>query len=310
MYGLIKLEKEIESVSLEEIQWDTVMMVDPRDYVIHEYNIRTFDPERGIKSLEDSILKNGYRYPCLSDENKNIIDGGRRWRIAIKHGFKMPMIHVLYGEGDEANVERAIDSMIGNMSEPNSPKEIGFGIKRLIEDMHQSISQVADRLGVTYKEVNDLYTGIKAPKELFPDENPDVVEEWEGMTPRSRERFKTIIRSTSLSPAERAIQIKEYVELTNAQQDAAAREIHAGLKVDMKDRIETVKSKDYTHIEHDIKNWIIKLHQNNVRMRGWDLEKTYITFILDMHFNPGFITQQKYAKYTTMREEQLNDDAE
>ncbi len=296
MYELIKIEEDIETVSLENIQWDTVMMVDPRNYEIHEYNIRTFDAERKIKSLEDSVLKNGYRYPCLSDENMKIIDGGRRWRIAVKHGFKLPMIHVNYGEGDTADVERAIDSIIGNMSEPNSPKEVGYGIKRLIEDMNLNISQVAERLGATYKHINNLYSGIQVPKELFPEENPEVIEMWEGETPRSRETYQTILRSTDLPPSERAKQYEDYVKLTYSQKDAAARELNAGLPVDMESRARIVTRK-YVHLEEDQPDYITKIHETDLRMRTWGIAELHRVCMVMLHLNPGWISQEQYTMY-------------
>jgi len=269
MYRKTPVEDETESLSQDEILWGEVMLVDPRDYEIHEFNIRTQDLDRGIKSLEDSILEVGFRFPSRSDENKKLIDGGRRWRIAMKHMLKMPMVHIRYGDGQEGSQDRIIDSIIGNLGIPNSPKELGKAVNLLVSEFDMQVSEIARRLGLTVNIVNNWAISHKIPKELLPEENPEVEEIWDGLTPSEIKTFETIRRATDLSPKERIEQLKDYTKMTFSAKDALARDVQDGGTVDIKARL-AVTAKKYSHVEFDVSLELWKDTQKMLRMRAWD----------------------------------------
>lgn len=295
MYNKTPVVDETESLSQDEILWGEIMLVDPRDYEIHRFNVRTEDPERGIKSLEDSVLEVGFRYPSLADEHKKILDGGRRWRIAMKHMLKIPMVHLRYGDEAEADLDRAIDSIVGNMGIPNSPKELGRAVNALTE-MGMAMSTIAQRLGVSVNIVNNWSVTHKIPQDLLPEENPEVEEMWEGLTPRARKTFETIRRSTDLPPKERIEQLKDYTKMTYSERDAMARDVQDGGQVDTKARL-AITTEKYSHEEFNcplqVSIWIKRM----IRMRGWDLQGFRIAG--DVLYKKGIydMSQEQYMMY-------------
>jgi len=126
---------------------------DPRDYEIHSRNLRKFEPDRDIESLEKSILARGKIVtPLLSDEDNKIIDGGRRLRLAKKHNMKIAVLHRHYGEGVEADLMRTLDSMILNMREMQDPYKVANAIDKMLNS-GMSYSDVADMLGMSLRLV-------------------------------------------------------------------------------------------------------------------------------------------------------------
>lgn len=295
MYGKIPVGDETERLSLDEIKWEEVMLVDPRDYTLYEFNARTQDPERGLKTLEDSVLEIGFRYPSLSDENKCFIDGGRRLSIAMKHMLKIPVIHHRYGDTIEAEQDRIIDSVIGNMGIPNSPKELGKAVN-LLTEIGMPMARIAERFGVSINIVNNWSVTEKIPKDLLPEENPEVEEMWEELTPRARKTFETIRRATDLPPKERIEQLKTYTEMTYSERDAVARDVQDGGTVDMETRLSTIQEK-YSHVEFNVSNSLWGRIQRMLRMRAWD-KQLFLKAVLKMFDSGKYqMSQEDYMGY-------------
>ena len=293
MYALISVRDEIESLNIEDVLWDQVMMVDPRDYVVSTLNVRTEDPERELKSLEDSILESrGFRYPLLSDENKHIIDGGRRWRVAMKHMLKVPVRHKRYGDND---IERVFDSIEGNTTTPNTPVEVGRAVNILVE-LGLPISQIAERLGKSYSAITMISAIVVAPKEIIPEEIPEAQEIWKNMTVREKKRFKTVALATDLPVEERIKQLREFTDLPYSEQDAVAKDLKDGLPVDMESRLDIIKE-SYDHWEHNIASSVSRLHKADCRARAWESRNTYQALMIKLHVHPEILSQEEYIKW-------------
>jgi len=215
---LEKLGKEIERLDPELIPWGLITYGDPRDYEIHPLNARKEDPEFAIEGLEKSILSTGFRFPIFSDENKNIIDGGRRLIVAKKHLIRVPVIHVRYGENMEADLQRSLDSVIGNMGVPNSYQDLGKAVNYLFE-MGLTSNEISEKLGVTSIIVNHWSVYEKIPRDILPEKiDPDdlILKDLE---PFQRKRWKKLRKQVKyLSPREQIAAMKEYGENFNIKE--------------------------------------------------------------------------------------------
>lgn len=272
--ALERLPEEIVRLSDGEIVLGKVMLVDPRDYEIHELNARLENPERNMKQLEDSILEIGFREPCIADEHKTIIDGGRRWRIASKYKVYLPVIHKFYGEGVEADSLRAIDSILGNLTEQNTPTELGLMVNKIV-DMGINISTVAKKLGYQTQYLTDWSSYIEAPKDVLPiDQDAELEEMFQNLTRRQRISVKRILKKKDLTPEEAVEEFKKLYEMSYSAVDSYDRDIHADTPVDLdfRHKMSIAEKKERWEQYHLIK--YTKVWRGILRRRGWDRVKT------------------------------------
>lgn len=291
--GLVRVGEEIERLDPSEIRWNEVMLVDPRDYEPSEWNARQEDPDRHLKSLEDSILNSGFRHPIIVDENKKIIDGKRRWLVAMKHGLKIPAIHRRYGSGPEADFKRAVDSIVANMGVSNTAKELGMIINRL-KELGFSSQMIASCLGKTISQINDWSGAVEAPRDLVPPEDKEGQEIYAGMTKRQKRIFRKLVEQKNLPIEERAQLMREFVKLSPKE----LKEIEESLEEDLPVKVEPRKSSiKTTRIEarvptHQYQSWKRKL-----KARGWDKSRTIMTLFNMWTSGIIEISQDEYENF-------------
>lgn len=293
---LERLPEEVQVIPIESIQWEAEMKADPRDYTISEYNARLEDPERNLVRLEDSILELGFRKPLLSDENKEIIDGGRRLRIALKHSIYIPVIHRKYEHlGDYTAAFKAVDSILGNDAEPNTARELATVVDMLIERGY-GITEVARMLGRQPSHLVQWAISIHAPADVFPEEDEEAKDTFEHMTPRRKKQVIRILGKKNLAPVEAAKELKQYAELHYSDQDSYEKDVHSGTGTDLEARVELVKSADTELWTTRFYGPYARAWRRKIAMRGWD-RQSYETVVHNA-FTLGEIeiTQEMYLR--------------
>jgi len=273
---LVKIQEEIERLDKSEIIWNEVMLVDPRDYEPSEWNARKEERDRKIKWLTDSVLESGFRHPILVDENKKIIDGVRRWLIALEYGLKIPAIHRRYGSGKEADFKRAIDSILANMTAPNYTKELGIIINEL-RRLGYSSSFIARHLGKSTSQINQWSAIDRAPEELIPEGDEEAQEIYAGMTEGQRQAYTTLVKSKDMPAEEKAKTLRAIAKMTGRRAKEIVSDLKEGLEVDL-EREEKIKQIKISKLEarvptHQLKEWKKKL-----KLRKWDKTRTLMAF--------------------------------
>jgi len=243
MSKLIKVKEEIERIPIEEIVFGEEILVDPRDYEISDFNPRIIEPTRNMKILEDSILESGFLAPALSDENKKLLDGGRRWRIAIKHGIKFKVIHRKYGDDTNADVNRIIDAIMFNVHEGLTPKELGLIYNRLLDISDLPIREIGRRTGYPINRISQFLQEVTAPEKI-PEEDVEKVEEmWDKLTPTEKQRAHRISQYKGVQDV-KAI-VEDFKEMDSyREQEEYEKDIKEQLPIDRETRVEFAKQKE------------------------------------------------------------------
>lgn len=288
MYGLIKVPDNIVSINVNDIRWNEVMIVDPRDYTVSKWNSRLEDPERNIKGLEDSILYNGFITPLLADESKQIIDGSRRFRIALKHGLMIPVIHKKYS----SETDKGIDSLICNMREDNTPVERAKIIDNLLKN-GVSLNKISEALGVSKSQINNWLVQISLPEIIEPD--AESLEIYKTLSERDRRQFNRIVKDLDLSPTEAKDELKYVSKLTSRELDEYLKDISTGLVVDKSSRVSVKDQKDQVELwnYYVLKKWSVKW-KNKIRKRSWDKFKVLNALMNGFYLGLIDLTQEEY----------------
>lgn len=232
---ITKLPDEQILMTEGDILWEKIMIVDPRNYHISEWNARLVHQDRNMESLEDSILEIGIRQPLLSDEHFGIIDGHRRMLIAQRRSIMIPVIHRRYGEGLEADITRAVDSINANFPEPNTGVELGQIVNKLV-GIGATVEDLATKLGIPKRGVTQWSAMIRESEELLPKDNRKAREQLEGLSARDRNIFS---RAAKELPEEkdRLMILDTMAQVTTRQRDQIVKDIVAGSPVDLEGNI-------------------------------------------------------------------------
>jgi len=290
MVHLQKVSEDVESIPIDQIKFDQVMIVDPRDYTISKWNARVEDQERNIASLTDSIINYGFINPLISDENKEIIDGLRRWKIAIKYGLKIPVIHKNYN-GDET--KKALDSLLYNMKEENTPLERAKLLDKLLKK-GISLKVISEALGVSISQINNWLVQINAPKEIIPDNDLEAIESYKSLSERDRRTFNRAVKTIGLTPEESKEELKYFSKLTSRERDEYIKDIVSGMKVEKKDTTVAENKDDYELWNYYVyKKWGNKW-KDKIRKRGWDRFKTINALMNGFYLGKFNLSQEEY----------------
>jgi ParB family chromosome partitioning protein len=149
-YGILKDERYAE--------------VDIEDVLPNPLQPRLKFDSKSIDELAQSIKESGVIQPILvvpDGENYKIIIGERRWRAAQKAGLKK--IPVLIRSIPK---ERHLEiSLIENLHRENlNPLEVGLVYKRMIEELHYSQQDIADRIGMDRTSVTNYLRLLTLPR--------------------------------------------------------------------------------------------------------------------------------------------------
>jgi ParB family chromosome partitioning protein len=149
-YGILKDERYAE--------------VDIEDVLPNPLQPRLKFDSKSIDELAQSIKESGVIQPILvvpDGENYKIIIGERRWRAAQKAGLKK--IPVLIRSIPK---ERQLEiSLIENLQRENlNPLEVGLVYKRMIEELHYSQQDIADRIGMDRTSVTNYLRLLTLPR--------------------------------------------------------------------------------------------------------------------------------------------------
>jgi ParB-like chromosome segregation protein Spo0J len=235
-----------------------VYLADPRQFSISPHNVR-IDPEREIKRLEDSILKVGFRSPIRSDLNYNIIAGGRRWRIALKHGLKIPVIFVNY----ESDAEKHLDVFLDNASTHLTLEEMRRIFLQL-DSMGYSLKDIAEMTGQTEETICIV---LRGPLPEQPRIQPDRTK-WRL---RSAKTFARRLLEERFSLQQVKKILKEVSELPMTQIKQLEKEARLGLAIDIEKRVKKGEMEEiHILIAKDLFNAFIDM----IRGRNMDLVRT------------------------------------
>ncbi len=149
-YGILKDERYAE--------------VDIEDVLPNPVQPRVRFDQKSIEGLAQSIKESGVLQPILvvpDGENYKIIIGERRWRAAQKAGLKK--IPVLIRSIPK---ERQLEtSLIENLHrEDLNSLEVALVYKRMIEELHYSQQDIADRIGMDRTSVTNYLRLLTLPR--------------------------------------------------------------------------------------------------------------------------------------------------
>jgi ParB family chromosome partitioning protein len=149
--GLITLAGTVISLPVEQIEPNPFQ---PRS---------TLD-EGSLKELAESIKQHGVIQPItvrkMSYDRYQLISGERRWRAARLAGLDYLPAYIRVAN-DESMLEMAIVENI--QREDLNPIEIAMGFQRLIEEVHLTVEQLAERVGKDRSTVANFLRLLKLP---------------------------------------------------------------------------------------------------------------------------------------------------
>jgi ParB family chromosome partitioning protein len=148
-YGILKDEKFID-VDVEDLRPNPLQ---PR---------KDFDPQ-SLAELANSIKETGVLQPLIVVPEGNlyrIVVGERRWRAAQKIGMtKVPAIVRHLSEKDQIEA-----SLVENLQRKDlNPIEIAHAYQKLIEELHYTQEEVAERVGKDRTSVANSLRLLKLP---------------------------------------------------------------------------------------------------------------------------------------------------
>lgn len=290
---LEKLGEEVERLDTEDVRFGVIMWVDPRNLEISPLNVRREEPERYIGILEASIPIEGVKEPLLVDENKEIIDGSRRWRVAFRHSLRVPVFFKYYGEGHEADEERVLDSIRHNQSEPNTDREIGSAVNDLLK-RGSNPEALAKKLGVSPGQITNW------TKTIFGDEKPFLERlaqvQYRRLSREEKRQFDKINKSRDMTPYDFASRLFLYKKLFQRNRKKVENAVEKGEYVDLEYRCGLQKKKTiYEKVR--VPTELYEGLKNKLKIRKMDMN-TWVNNMLE-RFTSGHIdiTQEEYEKY-------------
>lgn len=145
-----------------------VLLVDPRMLRVEDWNPR-FDLGN-LEELKDSIIENGILTPFVGYKEGDfyfVIAGHRRFAatmLALKEGAEIKYVQFQSIRKPTMD-EKLIMTLLSNDSKNMSPLELGETYKRLVS-YGWTITEIAKKIGKTYKHVSDLVTVAGSSKEM------------------------------------------------------------------------------------------------------------------------------------------------
>jgi transcriptional regulator with XRE-family HTH domain len=132
----------------------------------------TATPDDGLR---ESLRQHGWRpaYPAVRDENKLILAGNRRYRLALELNIKPVFDDRTYGEGEDADNERILDAMLSNEGSEKltteDKKRYAIALKTKENWTQERIAKV---LRVSQKTASLYLAGIYTGGINSPDDKP------------------------------------------------------------------------------------------------------------------------------------------
>lgn len=152
-----------ESVGSEGVTLFSLQLLEP-----NPDQPRTYFDEESLKELADSIQQRGVIQPILIEKSKapgrfQIIAGERRYRAAKLAGLeKIPAI-----VRDLSHEEKLEIALIENIQRENlSPLEEAKAYRRIMEELHITQQEVAERVGKNRSTVANSLRLLKLPEEI------------------------------------------------------------------------------------------------------------------------------------------------
>lgn len=154
---------------INKMQKKDILLIDPRMLKIEDgFNTRI--DYGNIDELMNSIIENGVKVPLRGYKDGEfyiITDGHRRLlsvRKAIENGSEIARIPFI-SERKKPMEERIFDIILSNDGKPLTPIELCETYKKL-QNFGFSITEIAKKIGKTYKHVNDMLCVAESSKDI------------------------------------------------------------------------------------------------------------------------------------------------
>ncbi|HXG01452.1 MAG TPA: ParB/RepB/Spo0J family partition protein [Bacteroidota bacterium] len=149
------------------VSHDTIARIDLDKIKPNPYQPRAdFDPVE-LDELKRSIQEKGVIQPitvCRADGGYQLISGERRLRAAREAGLTQIPAYIIRIQSKEELLELAL---IENLQRSNlNPIEIAVSYKRLTEELHYTIDQVAQKTGKDRSTITNFLRLLKLPERI------------------------------------------------------------------------------------------------------------------------------------------------
>ncbi len=156
-----------ENILEEEAQKGNIQMIDVGKILPNKHQPRKFFGENELKELADSIKEKGVIQPILVTDLGNgryeLVAGERRWRAAKMAGLlEIPAIVRDFSEEDKLEI-----ALIENIQrEDLNPIEEALAYKEIMEKLHLSQDELAQRIGKNRSSVANTLRLLKLPESI------------------------------------------------------------------------------------------------------------------------------------------------
>ncbi|QJR21867.1 Chromosome (plasmid) partitioning protein ParB [Brevinematales bacterium NS] len=156
-----------ENILEEEAQKGNIQMIDVGKILPNKHQPRKFFGENELKELADSIKEKGVIQPILVTDLGNgryeLVAGERRWRAAKMAGLlEIPAIVRDFSEEDKLEI-----ALIENIQrEDLNPIEEALAYKEIMEKLHLSQDELAQRIGKNRSSVANTLRLLKLPDSI------------------------------------------------------------------------------------------------------------------------------------------------
>ena len=264
--NVVPVNKErIEKI--EDPEPGLVYLADPRQFKLSPLNVRKRNVERGLKGLATSILEAGFKIPAISNMKYEIVAGGRRWRIAMKYGIKFPVVFKEFPD----EVSQIVESILENNLEPLDRRDLGEAII-LLREKGLTVEAIANLLGISYKQLQNLVRETEIPEEL-PEDTKEAIEK---LPPKKKRETLKLVKVGVLKPEEVAKIVSE--EVPADQLKEMSKEVAEGEKIEVSKRLEVFRKPFVTKTLSIPKEEYLKW-QKKAKRRAWDLQLVIRAFL-------------------------------
>ncbi|URA10944.1 ParB/RepB/Spo0J family partition protein [Thermospira aquatica] len=154
-----------ENMIEEEVYKGNIQMIDVGKILPNKHQPRKFFAEDELKELADSIREKGVIQPILVTDLGNgkyeLVAGERRWRAAKMAGLlEIPAIVRDFSEEDKLEI-----ALIENIQRSDlNPIEEALAFKEIMERLHLSQEELAQRIGKNRSSVANTLRLLKLPE--------------------------------------------------------------------------------------------------------------------------------------------------
>ena len=285
-----------QTENLENPEIGNVYIADPRNFKVSEFNIRVTKPLYGIKKLEDSILEMGFTGDPLvanfkldpSDGKYSIIDGGRRWGISMKHGFKIPVVFKDFKD----EIEQILFSILANSHEPVEAEDLGRAAL-MLEERGLSLDEISVYLGSKEVDVQGWINTTSYPKEI--EESPEARERFESVPREVSKDILELAKARGIKePLEQVKLLNEFEEIPEKERKRIVTEAKSGRAIDISKRLTLLKESEIEIKTYTFSRKTLRPFLEKIRRLGWDETITLDRLMKKFTRVDGLITQEEY----------------